>query len=432
MAHPAASDHAHDHPAAVGDGQKRNQAKAPGSNGVESLEVRIVRTGETLLRGLSGVLEAVPDSPRGPMALARKLGIDKVLASRVLAAVRSADPLFVMHRSPGPEPLRRAIDAAGKQGVDGRLVREARAAVDQFERLIREEIGDRASLDAIVAAWLPEARRELELRRKQSAYKAMSHLRGAMVRAIMATAMLAPSREDPERLDVVWLNGLFGVARLRPRAGVKVVTRRMALEPDARRPRTLGGDPIEHAEHARLDRFCSVPTPAFSVSRAGESVHYSLAGEAFGPRSAVDLVMAEVNRAEMRRTVPAGSGRKGYVFAEVSTPAEVLQLDVYVHRDVYPGSSPTVRVYDTSFEGVADANDPGRDIDVLDVMERSEPLGEGLATARSGDIPRYAELLEFAFEALEWDPAHFRSHRCRVEYPIYGSQVAMLFDPPGA
>jgi hypothetical protein len=161
-------------------------------------------------------------------------------------------------------------------------------------------------------------------------------------------------------------------------------------------------------------------------------VHYSLAGDRYGLRSAVDLVMAEVNRAEMRRAVPAGSGRKGYVFAEVSTPAEVLQFDVFLHRDVYPGAAPSVRVYDTSFEGVADANDRARDIDVLDVIESADPLGEGLGASRSPDVPRYPELLRHVCDRLSWRESEFRGFRCRIEYPIYGSQATLLFDPPTA
>lgn len=407
--------------------------RATTTNGKEDhLEVRIVRAGEGLLTGLAAVLEGMPDPPRGPQALAKRLGIDKVLASRVLAAVRSADPLFVVHRSPGPEPLRRTIDAAGKQGVDRGLVAAAREAVDAFERLIRDEVGDRSSLDAIVAAWLPEARREFELRRKQSAFKAMSHLKGTMARTIMATVLLAPSESDPERLDVVWLNGLLGIVRLRPGAAVKVVTRRMASEPGGRSPLSLGGEPVEDVRRAQLEEFCSDPPPELTVERAGESVHYSLGGTGYGPRSAVDLVMGEVNRAEMRRSVPTGSGRKGYVFAEVSIPAERLQLDVFLHRDVYPGANPAVRVYDTSFEGVADANNRARDIDLLDVLETAESLGEGLGSARSSDVPRYQELIRHALGRLGWGEGAFRGYRCGVEYPIYGSQVVMLFDPPGA
>lgn len=51
---------------------------------------------------------------------------------------------------------------------------------------------------------------------------------------------------------------------------------------------------------------------------------------------------------------------------------------------------------------------------------------------RSADVPRYDEIVRHVFEELDWDPARFRGYRCRIDYPIYGSQVTMVFDPPEA
>ena len=125
------------------------------------LDVVIARTGDELLATLSRVLGQVPGTANaGPQALATRLGIDKVLASRLLKALRAGDPLAVVNRAPGPEPLRRVLDAAESLGVAEATLSPAREAVDRFERLIRDEIGDRSSLDAILAAWVPDARRE--------------------------------------------------------------------------------------------------------------------------------------------------------------------------------------------------------------------------------------------------------------------------------
>jgi hypothetical protein len=33
-------------------------------------------------------------------------------------------------------------------------------------------------------------------------------------------------------------------------------------------------------------------------------------------------------------------------------------------------------------------------------------------------------------DKLRWDPARFQGFRCTVDYPIYGSQVTMVFQPP--
>lgn len=394
-----------------------------------TLEVQIAHTGEELLAGLSAVLEAIPEGPQGPQMLARRLGVDKVLTSRVLKAMRSPDPMSVIHRIPGPDPLRRLLKGVAKQGVSAQLINRAQSAVDQFEHLIRNEIGDRSALDTIVSAWVPEARREFQLRRKQSAFKAMSQLKGAQGQSIVATVILNPS-DDGKHIDIVWISGIIGVHRLRPGASVKLVTRRIGRADDVRRPQALDGSPITEHQHVQLADFCSDPLPVLNVEQVGEVVHYALAEDGFGPKTAVDLLFAEVNLNEIKRTVPRGSGRKAYVFAEVSTPVKVLQFDVFVHDDLYQASEPSVRVYDTAFDGIADVNNRARDIDQLDMTEPVESLGKGLGRFRSSDVPRYSELMRTAFESLQWSADNFRGYRCRVDYPIYGTQVTLVFDPP--
>ncbi len=396
----------------------------------DELEIRIVRTGDELLRSLGAALKALPEHGEGPQALAVRLNIDKVLASRVLKAVRASDPISAVHRMPGPEPLRRVLRALSACGVNDAVVRSAADAVDRYDRLIRHELGDRGSLDVIVSAWVPEARREFELRRKQAAFRAISQLKGAQAGAILATVLLHPS-SDPGRLDVVWLNGLFGLERLRPGAGVKLATRKMDPAAD-RAPTSLDGRGIDDPHAMLLPEFCSSPLPELRVHRAGGVVHYSLASESFGPGSGVDLVFAEVNRAEINRYAQPGPARKGFVFAETAVAAGLLQFDALLHEDVFRGSDASLRIYDTAFEGVANVNDPARDIDTLDLMENVEPLGVGMSRFRSGDVPRYAELLRSVCSAMSWDERRFRGYRCRISYPIYGSQVAMAFDLPPA
>ncbi|MCI0630889.1 MAG: hypothetical protein L0Y44_09590, partial [Phycisphaerales bacterium] len=192
--------------------------------GVESA---ILHVGDQLSAVLGRVVNAIPGSPQGPVELARTLGIDKVLASRVLKAVRNRDPMAVVFLIPGPEPLRRLMRAAARKGVDAGLVAGADSAIDQFEQLIRQEAGDRSGLDSIISAWLPESKSEFELRRKQAAFKAMSQLKGAMAETIVGTVALHPAA-DNRHIDILWISGLLGLQRLRPGAGVKLATRRIA------------------------------------------------------------------------------------------------------------------------------------------------------------------------------------------------------------
>jgi hypothetical protein len=383
-----------------------------------------------LARTLLSTLDAVPDGQRGPQALARSLGLDTVLASRVLKAIRMKDPIAVVFHMPGPGPLRRLLGAAGRGGAPADVVAAATDAVARFERLIQVEAGDRSSLDAMICAWLPETRRDFEFRRKQTVFKAMSQLKGMMAEAMLSTALLRPGG-DGQTIDIVWVMGLLGFQRLRPDVPAKLVTRRMADEDDPRVPRNLDGDPILHVDDARLDDFCDgPPAEVTAVSQANDTVHYYLAGGDFGPNSGVDLVLAEVNEREMRRYVDRDSNRKGHVFTEVSPPTKHLLFDVLVHEEVYAGREPQLLIYDTVLEGVADINDRSRDGDRLDMAESIQSLGRGAMVARDAKAPRYVDMLRHVFEHTGWDERQFRVYRCSIAYPLYGSQVVVAFDAP--
>jgi hypothetical protein len=409
---------------------KLSETISPKSGNCNSdLEVRISEIGSTIANCLSQILSQVPDSPHGPQSLARALGLDKVFTSRLLKALRAQDPVAVIHLLPGPDPLRRFIRAAGKLGVSPTSIESASTVVTDFETLIRQVAGDRSSLDAMISAWLPEARRDFELRRKQSAFKAMSELIGASVRTNLATVILHPSANG-ETIDIVWLIGMLGLQRLRPGVTVKMQTRRFVQDETPRLPTNLDGIQIQSMADACLGRFCEPSIPEIDILQSGESIHYLLGSGAFGPGSAVDLVLCEVNLEEMARFVPAELKRKGNVFAGIATPSRSLLFDVLVHNDVYPATEPQLIIYDTAINGVADINDPARDIDRMNLSESIQSLGRGAAQWRDTSVPNYVELLRYVFDQLKWDAESFRGYRCAIDYPVYGSQVAMAFTPP--
>ncbi len=391
----------------------------------ESIEVRFSRAGESLLQGLTRVIEQVPGSDAGPQRLAGELGVDKVLASRLLKALRSPDAMSVLHRAPGPEPLRRVLKASAKHGVDPALIAQAALAVDNFEELIRSEIGDRSALEAILSAWVPEARREFELRRKQAAFRAMSQLKGAQAEVYAETAIFAPST-DHEHIDVVWIKCLVNLQRLRPGVRIKFTSRRAVESGDSRLPRSLSGNPIERATDATLADYSSAPTPELTPVRAGEMMHYLLEGDGFGSAHATTLVTCEVNRAEIPRYVD-DPARKAWASSDINIPSRRLQFDILVHEDLYPGAHPELLVYDTAINGQADINDRQRDIDRLDLLEQVEHLGKGMDRFASSLVPRSRTLLSEVFETLGYDPSKTRGYRVVSDYPIYGSQYAMCF-----
>lgn len=403
---------------------KREIGNAGTSSGGR-LERKVNAIGRALAERVSRLLAAVPGQPTGPVHLARAIGIDKVLASRVIRAAGSRDPVAVLQQIPGPEPLRRLAVAAGRKGVSRELVDDLQRSVDEFADLIKSEAGDRSALDVILSAWLPEARAEFELRRKQAAFRALSQLRGQMASCNISAAFMHPS-SDGQHIDIVWVIGLLGLQRLRPGCAVKFATRRISAGDAARMPQTLGGESVEGLTGLRIDEYSSQPPARLEVHRVGDVMHYTLADEGFGPRSAADLVFAEVNRNEIKRFMAPGSARRRYVFAEVTTPSELLVFDTIVHESLLIGA-PSLHIYDTAFEGVANVNDRARDIDRLDLTETLQPLGSGLVQYRVAEVPWYIDLLHRACREMGWDADAFRGWRCRIDYPLYGSQVAVAF-----
>lgn len=392
-----------------------------------SLEVRINKAGEDLLNGFVRVLEQIPGGDSGPQRLAKELGVDKVLASRILKAVRAPDSMSVVHRVPGPEPMRRLLKASSKHHVNADDLKTANEAVDRFESLIRSEIGDRSALEAILSAWVPEARRDFELRRKQAAFRAMSQLKGAQADVYAEAAIFYPSSDDT-KIDIVWIKAVIGLHRLRPGVQVKFTSRRQVEHHEQRETCTLDGQPMDSLSSSTLEAYCSSPPPELDVQHAGEAIHYLLKEDSFGASSSINLVTCDVNRAEIPRYMAKELNRKAWAASEISIPSRRGHFDVFIHKDLYTHSSPELRVYDTTINGQADINDPSRDVDQFDLLETIENLGTGLTRFGSSHVPNYRKMIGEVCSKLGYDSELLRGYRCISEYPIYGSQYAMVFE----
>lgn len=381
---------------------------------------RISSLGKDLGRSLQAVVDSLGAAAEGSGALATATGTQAAFASRLLKALRQEEPLAVLFLLPGPAPLRRFLAGARADGVPAFACAAAEQQVERFDRCIREEAGDRSALHAAITDWLPSSAQDFTAARKQEIFRAWSQLKGAAAELTLGTVLLHPGRRAG-RLDVLWILGLLGLRRMRAGATVKLITRRMsASAAEERAP-----DPLA------LGEFCSAPPAPVVTSRVGETVHYLLGDAGVGIRSAADLLLAEHNRDEIPYGRSAAAPpRRSHVFAEIGTPTRALNFDLLVHHSLYPGQTPELRLYDTVLEGVADVNDPARDVDLLDLPERVEDRGAGCDALRLAGMPKYLPLLEQVCARAGWEPRAFRAWRCRVEFPPYGAQVVLSFAAP--
>ena len=294
--------------------------------------------------------------------------------------------------------------------------------------MIEQEAGDRAALQTMMSSWLGEARTEFDQRRRQAAFKAVSELKGASVDLNASAAIVAPAAEDG-LLDLVWLIGLIGLRRLRPDAQVKLDTRRLSSNDSERHPTTLDGEPLGSDNPSGLDAFCPNGPAPLEVVRADETVNYLLAGQSFGPRHCSDLLLAEVNRAEIKRHSSDVSNRRNYVYSMPVPPSQTLVLDLWLHRSLVAEDAPELLIYDTAGTGPIDPNDELSSYDLLEHAEELDYHDGRDGVPAIAEYKQYGRLMETAFAKLDWDLADFRVWRVNLAYPLHSSQVTVAYKP---
>ena len=400
------------------------RARESGGGSGATLDGRLRAVGADLGRTLSALLAAVPGSPHRPGQLAANLGVNRAVASRVLGATAQRDALEVLHRIPGPEPLRRLVRSATRKGAPTDLAAEADAAIAAFDALIRNEAGTRSALDAMIASNLPGARDRFELASKYSVYKGLSQLKGVQAEHWLGVAVVLPSPTDELKHDLTWLTGSVAMQRLRPGVTVRFSYRH-------RRQGVPGDDQVPPLSVVSLDDFCVNPPARLETRTSGAMIRYTLPDDLLGPHEVVDMFVVDHHPAAINRYAKDAPRHSTSLFVEPAIPVGSLVFDAILHEEVFAGSDPKLLVYDTGYDGIANVNDEARDIDRVDVNESIEFLGHDMRRFGASEIPRYSEMLMHLADRFGWDPARFRGYRTRIRYPVYGWQVCLAFEPPG-
>ena len=395
--------------------------------GALDLEAKIGRVGGRLSHCVVQLLAALPNGTTRPAGLSRALGVNKDLASKLLIASGKRDPLAAAYYMPGPEALRKVLNGALERNVDRSIIGELEVAVREFETLVRDEAGGRAALDAMISAWLPEARARFEMANRQGAYKAMANIKGLTTEVALHCVLVHPAAHG-DRHDLVTLFGCIGLRRIRPGVPIRVSTGMSGPGSETQEALTLDGRPVDvFSADTLLAEFCTQPLPPIQTHKHSVFVTYVIASDRIGLESSADLFFAEYARGFLDQYNPSPGLRASHS-ADIEIPTQELLFDVFLHRDVWPGVEPELDTYDTALYGEVNVNDRSRDIDRLDLLETIQPMDMGISACRVASIPKYVDMLRFICERRGWDPDAFRGFRCHTHYPVYGSQVIMAFD----
>lgn len=392
---------------------------------------------QSIAAELRATLERVVLACAGPMPRPTKLvqltGIDKTLAGRILRAARATTPLETLHVVPAPQGLQIFLRAAVQRGLDPALQRQAENSIYRFEQLLDEFAGSRGALDAALAGWLPETRARGERDARQAVFKAMSYLLGYHADATVSSLIVQPAA-DGKTCDVIHLGGKFGLRRLRGGAQLALCGTRSTPPADcpALPPmQTIDGVAETH-DPARflLEKYCSQPLPHMSVLKAENRFILALGEHEPPVNTPVTITHAYVSRNSWGRY---RSPQEPYTWYSVCQriPCRALLSDIFLHEDVYPGVEPTVTQWVQGITSSPELHLQGLGrLDEVDLSYETRLLEANPALLGTGEIPRYPELIEEAFQRMGWDAKRFRAHRLWVVYPLPSITITRWFALP--
>lgn len=385
---------------------------------------RVHDVGADLTRALRALLESLPGPASSQARLSEATGLNRNSASKVTIAIGKRDALASIYAMPGPEALKKLLVGAKRWPLPTVVVSDMAAAIDRYERLVTLEFRGKPALDAAIASWLPEARMRVEAANRHLAYRGMSALLGVSARAVFTLGIIAPNPTRTGRCDALLAYGSIDLRRLVPGARLRLIS--ITHDTPPVRYETVDGRPITHRPlDCLVPAFSTTPLPPMrEVQHDAKTVWAVPDGDVAFDRP-LDLAFAEVG-IDNTPVSPPPDRRVG-IWRVVTEPAQHVVVDLFTHRDVWPGREPACAVHETAEHGAVDINDRSRDVDQLPIAARVTELGRGTADAAFPPIERYRDLLQHLFRARGWDPGQFRGHRLSSTYPVYGAQYSLFF-----
>lgn len=393
---------------------------------------------------LAEVIRLLPDSARGASAMSRALNLDRATCQRIVATCGLTDPTAeALVNLPGIQGLRQFIDTAAERidSVSGReALASASTAIDLFENALERLAGSQRRLKARLqadtagfdippgaAGLSPSSAPGDDSALRESLFRAAAAVVGRWSQLAIDTRIVWPVPTDPNKTEGARVRGLIGHVAGPYAVPLEVGETSSAQTLDGSTPAfaTMDSKPASgRTPQSLLREFCTQPLPrVITRATAGKSVHTL---DFDGPHGRLnDVVMA--HRGSSPDPHPATlEPAHGEMWWLSAFPARRMQFDVFVHRQVLRGATPSLEVHlwgpDVGRPGTTrwSTRFPGG--------PKLDRLGGGLSMASASGYERYGELLGTVFSQIGWDPAEFELFRCETNYPIWRAGYCMRFD----
>lgn len=375
--------------------------------------MRTARLGEELRSALARALEGVGALDLGTKDLADKLGCTQVLSSRLRKALTSGSGQSVLLNLPGLEPLQAVQAGLERCGADPGALRSLAESIAALSFFLRVEVGDRRSLETILAEAHPDGLDGFEHSRRQAAFRAFSEGQGLLADQLVDTTILLPSEESGRAtaLSVLSVRGMESL-----RAGARFgwgATQGTVQELEASRQVLPGLDfePFSRHPQAKVG----------AVELDGGTSLWEVSFDSFGTASRVDLFFQATYPDAFPSGIPA-VGEPRRIGLGPGLACRRMVAEVFVHPSLFGGHAPELRILSTIGTGPVMPMLPDFATAQRPATRPSERLGVGPGEWELEGEPLHTGMLRMVFEVAGLDPAEFHGHRYDVTFPYPWNQ----------
>jgi hypothetical protein len=388
-----------------------------------------LRTGIHRIRGaLTELFASVGADPTTPQVVARTVGINRNLAWKLSKIIGADEPLTTVEHLPGGhgvEIMLRAFETAGApEPVTGRV----RSAMTAFEQTVEQHVGDRETLDLMLAHMLP---RHLQIERAEAArrlaFRGNSAIWGIQARLRLSSMIMAPNADEPALVDIATIGGLIDYRRLR--AGTSWPLLRVHGYDDDGSALASVAEPIEPPLEPDgaplLAAFCTGAQPPIVTKDVPGGVQFELGEGPVGNQGLLTSIFGTIAR-RFASCYRDEANTHGEQMVNWFTPVTTGLVDLVAHRalpfDLPPALNVFGRMTPTWGQSLAD-----RHRERIPLPETVQHLGEGPPVMSTPLMPEYANLMTHVFERLGWDPRDFTAYRLVVNYPPTPTNAILSF-----
>ena len=393
--------------------------------GLATLESRARRLGEELLSGLLAGLEELEAVELGTQALADRLGLSTVLASRIRGALSVRDPLGFLLSLPGAEPQRDFLEGLASAGLGEARVLSLLNLIEDLAGVVANECGDLRAFHAALAQWVPGAVAAQVPQQRQAIHRALRETEGIEVEAASSSWVIVPGADGRVRFGHLF--SALGITRWRADASYE-----LSINRGGKGTRGLGGQSPEDLglEALRLDSACVRRPGPFTIDPGSQGTRFKLAETGVGPAHAVDLRMAQVDAdtRTVRESTPGAALGPSFV---PNYPTGRVLLEFVCPRDFEGGRAPRHLALDTTVRGgVANLGDPALRSALRSPYEPVECLDFESPGLADGQYPQHRDLLRRLTQVSGADPRGCVVWRVDLRRPLPWMQSFLAWPHP--